>query len=257
MSSLHNPTFADFLEENKKNVIIIVIIILLFVLGFLLFSWQTESFIFANQDQEVSQSDVILDHNLTQGNTESDLIFVEFFDYECPACQSFSPIINSFVEERGDEIAVVHRHFPTIGTYSLEAARATQAAQKQNKGVEFKNQVYSRVASQNMTINNLTAIAEEIGLDVQRWDQDRRSREIRDQVQADENFLKNIRLPESSRGSGTRARATPSVLIVYKGEIKDWFSGAIPLQDLNNFANEFLGVENTPQPDQDLEELED
>jgi protein-disulfide isomerase len=239
MSSLYDPTFADFLEENKKTVITIVVGVIILILGFLLFAQQTQTFFFAPNAQS-DASEIIKDYSVSKGNMDSDLIFVEFFDYECSACQGFHPITKSFIEQRGKDVGFVFKYFPVIGTYSVEASRATQAAQIQGKGAEFKDEIFNRVKIQSMTVSNLTAIAKDLGLDIEKWDKDRRSTEVKDQVEKDEDLIRNLKLPKSSRGAGTKASSTPTILIMYKGKLVDWFAGALSLEDLNSITDKYL-----------------
>ena len=239
MSNLHNQSFGEFLAEYKSTVVKIIVVILVLVLGFLAFAWQTESFFFA-KNEDVTANSLVQDYNVSKGNPEADLVFLEFYDYECGACQSFYPVYSEFAKNRGDEIKFVSKHFPVIGTYSKLAAEATQAAQRQDKGSEFETEVFNTVSSQSLTNDTLTQIANTVGLDVDKWDADRRSTEVKAEVAEDERQIKNITLPESSRGAGTKASSTPTLVVIYKGKIVDWWAGGISLEELNKQADKYL-----------------
>jgi protein-disulfide isomerase len=239
MSNLHNQSFGEFLAEYKSTVVKITVVILVLVLGFLAFAWQTESFFFA-KNEEVTANILVQDYNISKGNPSANLVFIEFYDFECSACQSFYPITKEFVETRGKEIKFVSKHFPVIGTYSKLAAEATQAAQRQDKGSEFEAEVFNTVSSQSLTNDTLTQIATNIGLDVEKWNADRRSREVKAEVAEDLRQIKNITLPESSKGAGTKASSTPTVVVMYQDKIVDWWAGAISLEELNTQTDKYL-----------------
>src|SRR3989344_7304809 len=69
------------------------------------------------------------------GNGESQIVLVEYGDFQCPACGSYFPLIKQLEQEFGDRIAFVWRHLPlrNIHKNAENAARATEAAAIQGK----------------------------------------------------------------------------------------------------------------------------
>jgi protein-disulfide isomerase len=80
------------------------------------------------------------------GKADSKVVFVEYGDFQCPACGSAFPGIKKITEEYKDTIAFVFRNFPLPATThpNAKAAAATvEAAGLQGKYWEMFNQVYA------------------------------------------------------------------------------------------------------------------
>jgi protein-disulfide isomerase len=80
------------------------------------------------------------------------------------------------------------RDFPYQGQESVDAALAARAAQAQGKFWEYHDLLYNNQSSGNSggySEENLLALAEEAGLDKQRFKEDLRSARYKEVVQAD------------------------------------------------------------------------
>jgi len=68
-------------------------------------------------------------------NASSQVVLLEYSDFQCPACKSYFPLINAVGEEYGDRVAFVYRHYPIAQIHfnANAAARATEAAGMQGK----------------------------------------------------------------------------------------------------------------------------
>jgi protein-disulfide isomerase len=49
---------------------------------------------------------------VSAGPTDAEIVLVEFFDFQCPACRRFSFTLDSVIERRRPKIRIVRRHFP-------------------------------------------------------------------------------------------------------------------------------------------------
>lgn len=95
---------------------------------------------------------VVTADDWVKGKKDSQVILVEYSDFQCPACAAYFPMIERVMDEYKDRVAFVYRHFPLTGIhpYAETMARASEAAGKQGKFWEmyqliFKNQsVWSR-----------------------------------------------------------------------------------------------------------------
>lgn len=67
---------------------------------------------------------------LSEGSSE--VVFVEYLDFECEACLSLYPTVEELRAEYGDRVTFVVRYLPLHGN-SLEAAQAAEAAKDQGE----------------------------------------------------------------------------------------------------------------------------
>jgi len=69
-----------------------------------------------------------------RGKLDSTVTVIEFADMECPACAGVNSKLNQLVEEYGDRVKFIFRHFPlSQHQYALEAAMIVEASSRQNK----------------------------------------------------------------------------------------------------------------------------
>jgi protein-disulfide isomerase len=131
------------------------------------------------------------DRDHIQGPVDAAVTLLEYGDYECPYCGAAYPIVKEVQARMGDRLRFVFRNFP-ISTSHPHAERAAEAAEAaaaqggfwQMHDVLFENQ--KRLGDQD-----LHRYAEELGLDVERFD-----RELAEHLQADrvhEDFLSGVR----------------------------------------------------------------
>ena len=94
---------------------------------------------------EVGQPGMV-DH--VRGNKDAKVILVEYADMQCAGCSILSPKISEIVEDYGDEIGVVFRHFPVQGHPNSRAASvAVEAAGKQGRFFEMLDVVFANQAT--------------------------------------------------------------------------------------------------------------
>jgi len=117
-------------------------------------------------------------------------VIVEFADYECPACATSAPILSGLVEKHGDKVLVVYRHFPIPGhKWSKLAALAAEAAGKQGKFWEMNDKLFATQeewADKNEEPREFfEGLAEELGLDKDKFKADVDSKEVTEKVTGD------------------------------------------------------------------------
>ncbi|GGD11150.1 DsbA family protein [Nocardioides daphniae] len=120
----------------------------------------------------------------------SDVVLVEFLDFECEACGAAFPIVEDLREKYGDQVTFVARYFPLPGHFNAErAARAVESAARQGKFVEMYVKMYETQASwgeQRVPLDDLfRQFADELGLDMVQYDADYSSDEVAQRVQKD------------------------------------------------------------------------
>ncbi|VXC33140.1 DSBA-like thioredoxin domain protein [Arthrobacter sp. 9AX] len=113
-------------------------------------------------------------HRLTSPAVEKAQL-VEFLDFECPSCGSIYPVVEEFQAEFGDRITFVHRHFPlSAHPNSGQAALAAEAASQQGKYQQMANRLFETqsqwAGNQQSQAPLFRSYAEELGLDLARFD---------------------------------------------------------------------------------------
>jgi len=147
------------------------------------------------------------------GNAESNIVLVEYGDYECPYCGKAYPQVKQIKEQLGKYIRIVFRNFPLtkIHPNAFAAAVATEAAAIQGKFWDMHNIIFEN--QKTLSDDFLVELAGRIDLDVKRFKEDIKKVALIDKVEKD--F-------ESGLRSGVNR--TPSFFIngeKFEGEWKD------------------------------------
>lgn len=119
----------------------------------------------------------LLSHAMSpvSGNPDGDVTLVEFFDYACGYCKrSLSVMINLLGSD--PQLRIVWKELPVLGPVSRTAARASMAAARQGRYLEFHEAVMG--TRDGLSEEALLTIAGRIGLDVDRLQQDMADPEI-------------------------------------------------------------------------------
>ena len=158
------------------------------------------------------------DHIL--GNPNAPVKVVEYADLECPYCKQFQTTMHQIMDYYGPsgKVAWVFRPFPLAQIHSKapEEAQAAECAADQGGSQAFFNyidKIYSITPSDNgLDLSQLPTVAQEIGLNVDTFNQCLSSGKFANNVQQSYNDA------IAAGGQGT-----PFILIVFNG-------GAIPLE---------------------------
>jgi protein-disulfide isomerase len=118
----------------------------------------------------VSPVDETRDH--IHGSAEAPVTLVQYGDYECPYCGEAYPIIKDVQAQMGARLRFVFRNFPisTSHPHAEHAAEAAEAADAQGKFWEMHDLLYER--QRRLSDDDLRGYAEELGLDVERFDKE-------------------------------------------------------------------------------------
>ncbi|MEM6446719.1 MAG: thioredoxin domain-containing protein [Cyanobacteria bacterium P01_D01_bin.123] len=124
-----------------------------------------------------AEPDIFVGESPTTGAQAREIVLYEFSDFECPFCARVHPTLKTFMAQRGGEVTLVYKHFPLerIHPQGVPAARASWAAQQQGKFWEYHDELFER--QQQLSEETYLEIAEELGLDLERFNADRESAE--------------------------------------------------------------------------------
>ncbi len=120
-----------------------------------------------------------------RGRPDAPLTLVEYGDFECPFCSRATGSIDEVRAHFGDELRYAWRHLPLerVHPHAMDAARAAEAAGLQGRffdltPVMFENQ-------DNLGWEDIYRYANDIGLDLERFNDDAHSSKVRHRVEDD------------------------------------------------------------------------
>ena len=116
---------------------------------------------------------------VTLGNPQGDVTFVEFFDYNCGYCKR---ALNDMMELMGKDpkLKVVLKEFPVLGPASVEVAQVGVAVRMQDKTGKKYLEFHQKLLTGRGQVDKAKAIAaaKDVGLDMARLEKDLKSDEI-------------------------------------------------------------------------------
>jgi protein-disulfide isomerase len=124
-----------------------------------------------------------------RGQADASVTLEEFGDFQCPSCAVVSGVLRKLEQDYGRRLRVVFRQHPlAMHEYAMEAALAAEAAGFQGHFWEMHDMLYQyqSVWSKASNVRRFFhAYAQSLGLDVERFDQDSNSDEVRARIISD------------------------------------------------------------------------
>jgi protein-disulfide isomerase len=126
-----------------------------------------------------------------QGPASAAVTLVEYGDYECPFCGAAYPIVKQVQARMGERLRFVFRNFPisTSHPHAEQAAEAAEAAATQGRFWEMHDHLYEH--QRKLEDAHLHAYAEQLGLDVDRFDRELAQHAYAERVHED--FMSGVR----------------------------------------------------------------
>jgi diadenylate cyclase len=125
------------------------------------------------------------DRDHTLGRATAPVTLVKYGDYECPYCGRMHPVVKELRERLGDRLRFVFRHFPldSVHPNARRAAEAAEAAAVQGRFWEMHDLLYEN--QDDLDDEALRRYAAEIGLDLERFQDDLEERRHASHVRED------------------------------------------------------------------------
>ena len=124
-----------------------------------------------------------------KGNTASQIVVMEYSDYQCPACKYYQSIANQLTTEYKDKIVFVYRHFPLEQHKNAEkAAYTAEAAGLQGKFWEMSDLLFEKQEEWSEKSNSeeiFKSYASKLGLDPKKFTDDIISSGVKEKVDRD------------------------------------------------------------------------
>ncbi len=160
--------------------------------------------------------------SITVGKADSTVTFIEYYDYECPACQYLDKeIMPTLIKEYKDKVKFVFRQFPLSQHEKAKpAAYAAVCANEQGKFLEYNDILVKDYEKWTKDTNLFEDYAKQVNLDTATFNTCRNSKEVVEFVKKD-----------IAAGTKDQLQATPTVFI--NGEKSEG------VQDLAFYRNKF------------------
>jgi protein-disulfide isomerase len=135
---------------------------------------------------------------VTLGNPQGDVTFVEFFDYNCGYCKRALEDMMQLMS-KDPKLKVVLKEFPVLGPASMDAARVGVAVRMQDKTGKKYLEFHQKLLTGRGQVDRARAMAaaKEVGLDMARLEKDLKSDEI------DASLQESMKLAEALGLNGT------------------------------------------------------
>lgn len=256
-------SFQAFSSFVNTNFSLIIILVLAFVLGFLSGSLWTENRILKNGGgtalndtsaaeaaaaeaaakklEQVPAFDPKTDHY--RGNKDAEVVMIEYSDFECPYCNRFHPTMLQVMEEYGDKVAWVYRHFPLSfhpnAQPLAEASECVAAYGGSDAFWKFSDSVYEKMGDGSIYGSNpeakkvntemMVSLATAAGANGAQVKTCIDSKEMSQKV-------------KDSQAGGSKAgvTGTPGTIIVSKKGGFDLVPGALPFEQVEVMLGEHL-----------------
>lgn len=170
---------------------------------------------------------IVTNEDYYRGNKNAKVTLVEYSDYECPFCKSYHPTMLRAMDEYGDKIKWVYRHYPL--SFHANAQKAAETAECVGKlaGNEafwkFSDLYYSKTTSNGngFPLEGLSDLGAEAGatkIEVQAClDSGEMTQKVKDQL---------------TQGGIEGVSGTPGTIIIDAKGATQLVPGAVPFEQL-------------------------
>ncbi|MEO2096908.1 MAG: thioredoxin domain-containing protein [Brachybacterium sp.] len=161
------------MSRSTKLTIGLIAVAALVLTGFFLFLPAEEDAPAPAEATGPTSSQLVREDSPRLSEGSSDVVFVEYLDFECEACLSLYPTVEEIRAEYGDRVTFVVRYLPLHGN-SVEAAQAAEAAKDQGEFEAMYKVLFDNATDWGHRDSSQRELfftyAEEIGLDMERFE---------------------------------------------------------------------------------------
>jgi len=165
-----------------------------------------------------------------KGVTTAPVTIAEFSEFQCPFCRQVTATLEEIEKTYKDRVRFVWKHLPLVGIHprAMGAAVAAEAARKQGRFWEYHDKLFAN--QERLEADDLRRYAQELGLDLARFDSDREDPDLTTKVQAD-----------MAEATALGVKSTPTFFI--NGRL---VSGAMPFETFSTIIDDELAKLKAP-----------
>jgi protein-disulfide isomerase len=163
-----------------------------------------------------------------KGPATATVTIAEFSDFQCPFCLGVNSTLKQLEDAYKGRLRIVWKHLPLVGihTRAMSAAVAAEAAMNQGKFWEYHDKLFAN--QKKLDPDDLKRYAQEVGLDIARFERDREDPALTARVQAD-----------MAEATALGIKSTPTFFI--NGRL---VRGAMPFETFSAIIDEELARRN-------------
>lgn len=249
-------SFASFIGFLSGNFVVLLIAGIFFIGGFLAGSMWTENQMLKSGKtgtgtalpatdpnavptgptvDQLSQVPPLTDDDYVRGNRDAKVVLYEYSDLECPFCATFHPTMVQIMEEYGDQIAWVYRHYPLPfhpnAQKAAEAAECVVDQQGNDAFWTFADRMFEEQDKLGGKLNADTAatVAEELGVNMTTFNECVESGKFADKV-----------TEMMSAGSTAGISGTPGTILMTEDGQVELINGAYPIDQVKATIDKYL-----------------
>jgi protein-disulfide isomerase len=176
----------------------------------------------------------ITDKDHIRGNKNAKVILVEYSDFECPFCAKFHPTMEQVMEEYGNDVAWVYRHYPlSFHPNAQKSAEGSECIAAQLGNEAFWKFGDSLIAATN-TNGSLSAAAIQdaavaAGANIEAFN-----------TCLDSGEMADIVAEQMAGGSAAGVTGTPGTIVVTKDGGQELIPGALPFAQVQTIIDKYL-----------------
>lgn len=239
--------------EEKKNIFVPVMMGLLVVAAFFVGSMWTKLRMIEGKDENdkektaevkkvegerdeaefvVGDLPKVTEEDHYRGSKNAKVVIVEYSDFECPFCSRFNETMLQVMENYGDQVAWVYRHYAlSMHANAQKFAEASECAAELggNDAFWMINDIFYERMEAGLDLSQVASIGNEIGVDGASLEACMNEGRYEEKV-------KN----QFKTGQTAGVRGTPGSFIVVDGENKEMIPGALPYSEVSKMIDKYL-----------------
>jgi protein-disulfide isomerase len=163
-----------------------------------------------------------------KGVSTAPVTIAEFAEFQCPFCQNVNATLRQIEETYQDRVRFVWKHLPLVNIHShaMDAAVAAEAARKQDRFWQYHDKLFAN--QKRLEPDDLRRYAQELGMDLARFDRDREDPDLKTKV-----------LEDMAQATALGVTSTPTFFI--NGRL---VSGAMPFETFSTIIDEELAKQS-------------
>lgn len=138
-------------------------------------------------------ADSVQPGNPTRGPATAPVTMIAYTDFQCPYCSRAAKTVEALLARYPDRVRLVFKNLPLkFHPEAVPAAKAALAAHRQGRFWDYHDRLFAD--SKQLGEAFYVQVAADLGLDMARFDADRHSAEIAEQVKADAEQAKKLKI---------------------------------------------------------------